>query len=256
MGLLVLCVTMDMSIHSGEGSRQRRNEFGIIAIRFGDLGLSSTGAKRRKNMTIDPIEWKRMMKGSLYHPYKVGDRSFEIVHLAQKKFNESEYWHDKSAFEELKKCFKQATDDMVLTPPVYFDHGDRVTFGKHFYANTGLTILDENEVTFGDHVFLGPHVSIYTAGHPMDKEVRRLELEYAKPVTIGNDVWIGGNVVINPGVTIGSDVVIGSGSVVVKDIPSHVVAAGNPCRVLRTITEADKADWQEQLKDYRAAVEK
>lgn len=205
---------------------------------------------------INEMEWKRMIAGKLYHPYKVGDHSFEKVHEAQKKFNESEFWKDDTAFRELKKCFKEAPDDMVLTPPVYFDHGDRVSFGKHFYANTGLTILDENEVTFGDHVFLAPHVSIYTAGHPIDAPIRRLELEYARPVHIGSDVWIGGNVVINPGVTIGSDVVIGSGSVVTKDIPDHVVAAGNPCRVLRKITQEDRKKWNMQYKDYKESVEK
>lgn len=197
-----------------------------------------------------------MMEGKLYNPYKVGDNSFENVHAAQKKFNESEYWNDKSAFEELKKCFKVAPADMVLTPPVYFDHGDRISFGKRFYANTDLTILDENYVTFGDNVFLAPHVSIYTAGHPIDKDVRNLELEYAKAVTIGDNVWIGGNVVINPGVTIGSDVVIASGSVVVKDIPSHVIAGGNPCHVIRQITDKDKNNWRTQLKEYEDDIEK
>ena len=205
---------------------------------------------------INKTEWNRMMEGKLYNPYKVGDNSFENVHAAQKKFNESEYWNDKSAFEELKKCFKVAPVDMVLTPPVYFDHGDRISFGKHFYANTDLTILDENYVTFGDNVFLAPHVSIYTAGHPIDKDVRNLELEYAKAVTIGDNVWIGGNVVINPGVTIGSDVVIASGSVVVKDIPSHVVAGGNPCHVIRQITNKDKNNWHTQLKEYEDDTEK
>ncbi len=199
---------------------------------------------------VNKKEWDRMIAGSLYNPYKVGAGTFEKVHEAQKKFNESEYWHDKRAFEDLKKCFKLAPDDMVLTPPVYFDHGDKVSFGKHFYANTGLTILDENYVTFGDNVFIGPHVSIYTAGHPIDREVRNMDLEYARPVTVGRDVWIGGNVVINPGVTIGDNVVIASGSVLVKDIPSNVVAGGNPCRVLREITEEDRAYWQDQLRDY------
>ena len=196
------------------------------------------------------MQWDRMVGQKLYHPYKVNDGSWEKVHEAQKKFNESEFWHDKKAFEELKKCFAKAPDDMVLTPPVYFDHGDRIIFGKHFYANTDLTILDENYVTFGDNVFLAPHVSIYTAGHPIDAFVRNLELEYAKPVTIGSEVWIGGNVVINPGVTIGSNVVIGSGSVVTKDIPDNVVAAGNPCRIIRQITEADKICWENHYKEY------
>ena len=183
---------------------------------------------------ISEHEWNRMIDGKIYAPWKVGGDSWAKVHVAQKKFNESEFWHDKSALRELKKCFGKAPDDMVLTPPVYFDHGNRTYFGEHFYANTGLTILDENYVRFGGNVYLAPHVSIYTAGHPIAAEVRNTDLEYAKPVTIGSDVWIGGNVVINPGVNIGDDVVIGSGSVVTKDIPSHVIAAGNPCRVKHT----------------------
>ena len=201
-------------------------------------------------MSKSEFEWNRMMAGKLYSPYRVGDDSWEKVHVAQKRFNDSEFWHDRSALNELRKCFGSAPEDIVLTPPVYFDHGDRVFFGKHFYANTDLTILDENEVRFGDNVFLAPHVSIYTAGHPIDAEVRNTEVEYARQVTIGSNVWIGGNVVINPGVTIGDDVVIGSGSVVTKDIPSHVIAAGVPCRVIREITEKDKEYWYARYQDY------
>lgn len=191
-----------------------------------------------------------MISGKLYHPYSVGVNTFEKVHLVQKKFNESEFWHDKTAFEELKKCFKVAPDDMVLTPPVYFDHGDKISFGKNFYANTDLTILDENYVTFGNNIFIAPHVSIYTAGHSIDKDVRNKGLEYAWPVTIGDNVWICGNVVINPGVTIGDNTVIGQGFVVVKDIPSNVIAVGNPCRVIREIIDEDRKIWNEQLNDY------
>ena len=201
------------------------------------------------------FEWNRMMNEKLYSPAKVGDDSWDRVHIAQKKFNESEFWRDRSAFEELKKCFGKAPEDMVLVPPVYFDHGDRVFFGSHFYANTDLTILDENNVIFGDNVFLAPHVSIYTAGHPIDADIRNTEVEYAKPVKIGSNVWIGGNVVINPGVTIGDDVVIGSGSVVTKDIPSHVVAAGNPCKVIRAITEQDTEFWKKQYEEYLNGTE-
>lgn len=199
---------------------------------------------------INETEWNRMISGELYSPRKVGGDSWAKVHAAQKRFNESEFWHDRTALNELKKCFAKAPDDMVLTPPVYFDHGNRTSFGEHFYANTGLTVLDENYVTFGDNVFLAPHVSIYTAGHPISAEVRNTEVEYAKPVTIGSNVWIGGNVVINPGVTIGSNVVIGSGSVVVKDIPDNCVAAGNPCRVIREITEADEMIWKKKYEEY------
>ena len=201
-------------------------------------------------MSKSEFEWNRMMAGKLYSPYRVGDDSWEKVHVAQKRFNDSEFWHDRSALNELRKCFGSAPEDIVLTPPVYFDHGDRIFFGKHFYANTDLTILDENEVRFGDNVFLAPHVSIYTAGHPIDAEVRNTEVEYARQVTIGSNVWIGGNVVINPGVTIGDDVVIVSGSVVTKDIPSHVIAACVPCRVIREITEKDKEYWYARYQDY------
>lgn len=203
---------------------------------------------------LNQKEWDRMIGQELYDPFNVHDDSFQRVHAAQRKFNASDDLNDRQAFEELKRCFAQAPDDMVLLAPVYFDHGDRIRFGRHFFANTGLTILDENYVTFGDNVFLAPHVSIYTAGHPIDAEVRNTNLEYAKPVTIGSDVWIGGNVVINPGVTIGDDVVIGSGSVVTHDIPSHVVAAGNPCRVIRPITKADADLWHRKLSEYKKSI--
>ncbi|SOB70964.1 Bacterial transferase hexapeptide (six repeats) [Anaerobutyricum hallii] len=199
------------------------------------------------------IEWNRMMEGKLYNPYKVGDDSWENIREALKLFNESKFWKDSSALENLKQFLGSAPDDLVLTPPVYFDHGDRIFFGKHFYANTDLTILDENKVIFGDNVFLAPHVSIYTAGHPIDAEIRNTHVEYAKPVTIGSDVWIGGNTVINPGVTIGSNAVIGSGSVVTKDIPDNTVAAGNPCKVIRPITQEDKNYWTIQYEEYKTA---
>lgn len=192
---------------------------------------------------------ERMLAGLLYDPLEAENTWF-AARKAVKEFNDSEFWKDTSALERLKRIFASVGENVVLTPPFYCDHGDKITFGDHFYANTGLTILDENYVTFGDHVFVAPHVSIYTATHPIDAEIRNLGLECAKPVSIGNSVWIGGNVVINPGVTIGDDVVIGSGSVVTKDVPSHVVAAGNPCKVIRTITEEDRKYWKDLYRQY------
>jgi len=195
-------------------------------------------------------EWKRMIEGKLYCPFKILDDSWNDVHKAQKEFNESEFWHDNEAFNKLKKCFGSAPDDLVLIAPVYFNHGDRVFFGKHFYANAGLTILDENYVRFGDNVMLGPNVNIYAASHPIDAVIRRESVVIAEPVTIGNDVWIGGNVTINPGVTIGDEVIIGSGAVVTHDIPSRTIAAGNPCKVIRELTDEDRKNWEDQLKEY------
>lgn len=192
---------------------------------------------------------ERMFAGKIYSPFKV-ESQWKEIHAAIKKFNESNFWEDSTALNELKELFLSTGEGFVLTPPFYCDHGNKIRFGNHFYANTDLTILDENYVTFGDNVYLAPHVSIYTAGHPIDARVRNTDLEYAKPVTVGNDVWIGGNVVINPGVTIGNNVVIGSGSVVTKDIPDGVIAAGNPCRVIREITEADRENWEVQYRDY------
>lgn len=188
--------------------------------------------------------------GQMYHPFKVENSTFNQARKACKEFNESEPWEDTSAFEKLKKIFGKASDTMVLTPYFYCDHGENLYFGKNFYANTGLIILDAAKVVFGDNVFIGPNVNIYTAIHPIDKVIRATEVEVAAPVTIGDDVWIGGSVVINPGVTIGTGTVIGSGSVVTKDIPENVVAVGNPCRVLRKITKEDEKYWQDQYDLY------
>lgn len=112
------------------------------------------------------------------------------------------------------------------------------------------------EVHIGDNVFFGPRVGIYTAGHPIDPVIRNKQLEYGKEIHIGDNVWVGGNTVINPGVTIGNNVVIGSGSVVTKDIPDNVVAAGVPCRVIREITEKDTAYWKEQEAFYYEHIDK
>ena len=192
---------------------------------------------------------ERMFAGKLYSPFKV-ESQWKEIHAAIKKFNDSNFWEDSTALNELRELFLSTGEGFVLTPPFYCDHGNKICFGNHFYANTDLTILDENYVTFGDNVYVAPHVSIYTAGHPIDAKVRNTDLEYAKPVTIGSDVWIGGNVVINPGVTIGNNVVIGSGSVVTKDIPDRVIAAGNPCRIVREITDADRENWEAQYQEY------
>lgn len=195
---------------------------------------------------------ERMLSGKLYNPYKVGDNSWERSREALEKFNSMSYKQEKERMEILRELFGALGEDAVIVPPFYCDKGPQIHIGRHFYANTGLLILDEADVTIGDHVFIAPRVSIFTACHPIDADVRRSELEYAKPVTIGDDVWIGGNVVINPGVTIGSNVVIGSGSVVTRDIPDGVVAAGNPCRVIRAIGDSDREFWTRQAGEYES----
>lgn len=117
---------------------------------------------------------------------------------------------------------------------------NNINLGENFYSNHNLVILDAAKVTFGDNVFVGPSCGFHTAGHPIDFERRNQGLEYAHPITVGNNVWFGAGVQVLPGVTIGDNVVIGAGSIVVKDIPSNCVAVGNPCKVIREITDDDK----------------
>lgn len=126
-----------------------------------------------------------------------------------------------------------------ITGPFYCDYGFNIEIGENFYANHNLVILDGAKVTFGDNVFVAPDCGFYTAGHPLDADRRNKGLEYAKPITVGNNVWFGGGVKVMPGVTIGDGAVIGGGSVVTKDIPANMIAVGNPCKPIREITEAD-----------------
>lgn len=135
----------------------------------------------------------------------------------------------------LTRLLGKTGKQFLIEQPFRCDYGYNIFLGENFYANMGCIILDEAPVTFGDNVLLAPNVGIYTAGHPLEVTARNAGLEYAYPVTIGNNVWIGGNVAIMPGVSIGDNSVIGGGSVVTRDIPANVVAVGNPCRVVKKV---------------------
>lgn len=146
--------------------------------------------------------------------------------------------------EEQEQCIREILgkcgESIHIEQPFHCDYGYNIEVGNNFYSNYNLTILDVGKVVIGENVMIAPNVSIYTAGHPIHPDSRNSGYEYGIGVAIGHNVWIGGSVVINPGVTIGDNAVIGSGSVVTGDIPANVVAAGNPCRVLRQITEEDR----------------
>lgn len=135
----------------------------------------------------------------------------------------------------LKKLLGKTKENFWIEQPFVCDYGYNIEVGENFYANHNLIILDGNKVKFGDNVFIAPNCSFYTAGHPLDAETRNKGLEYAKPIEVGNNVWIGGNVVVLPGVKIGDNAVIGAGSIVNKDIPANTVAVGNPCKVIKEI---------------------
>ena len=145
----------------------------------------------------------------------------------------------------IRQLFGRTGGTFCIHSPFHCDFGSQISIGDDFTGNFNLTILDEAPVTIGNHVFIGPNVGIYTAIHPLDPKTRKTGLERAEPVRIGDDVWIGGGAQILPGVTIGSRSVIGAGSVVTRDIPDDVVAAGNPCRVIRSLKgEQDEEDRQ------------
>lgn len=135
----------------------------------------------------------------------------------------------------IKKILGKTKENYLVEPPIHFDYGYNIEIGENFYSNHNLIILDPAKVTFGDNVFIGPNCAFYTPEHPLDAETRNKGLEYAYPIKVGSNVWFGGNVVVLGGVTIGDNTVIGAGSVVTKDIPSNVVAAGNPCKVIKQI---------------------
>ncbi|MBO9659276.1 MAG: sugar O-acetyltransferase [Chitinophagaceae bacterium] len=139
----------------------------------------------------------------------------------------------------LKKLLGSQKGNVFVKQPFYCDYGYNIHIGADFFSNFNFTVLDEAKVTIGDNVLVGPNVSIYTVNHAVNIEKRNAGIEYAKTVSIGNNVWIGGNVVILQGVTIGDNSIVGAGSVVTKSVPANVLAAGNPCKVIRELTDQD-----------------
>ena len=197
-------------------------------------------------------EKEKMLAGLLYDP---SDK--ELAALRAKAHNlctdyNSTYETDaKKRAKILKKLLPNAADSAYIQGPVYFDYGVNIRTGKNFYANFNFTVLDCCPVEIGDDVFIGCGVSLLTPVHPLRPEQRNtrfkidgtpFDLESAKPIKIGNDCWLAGNVTVIGGVTIGDGCVIGAGSVVTRDIPPNSLAVGNPCRVIRKITEKDKIE--------------
>ena len=155
----------------------------------------------------------------------------------------------------IKEIIGKCGENIWIETPFHCDYGWNIEVGENFFANYNLTILDVGKVVIGKNAQIAPNVSIYTAGHPVHPDSRNTGYEYGIGVTIGDNVWLGGNTVINPGVTIGNNVVIGAGSVVTKNLPDDVIAVGNPCRVLRKITEEDRKyyfkDREFDVEDYK-----
>lgn len=180
-------------------------------------------------------EKEKMLSGNYYFAsdkelVKERDDAKKLMY----EFNNTEP-HEKEKKREIMSNLIKAQGSFHINTPFHCDYGYNIQVGDNFYANFNCIFLDVNKIIIGDNALLGPNVQIYTAGHPLDPVERVTGIEFGKPVVIGDNVWIGGGAIICPGVTIGHNVVIGAGSVVTKDIPDHVVAAGNPCKVIRAL---------------------
>jgi maltose O-acetyltransferase len=182
-------------------------------------------------------EREKMLAGSLYDPMDpelVRDRD-RARDLCQ-DLNATREGQLEERRDLLRRLFGRGGETVWMQPPFFCDYGTNILLGERVFFNFNCVVLDVCRVTIGDFTLFGPAVQIYTATHPLNAELRRTQ-EFAKPIEIGSDVWVGGGAIICPGVTIGSKSVIGAGSVVTRDIPQGVFAAGNPCRVIRELTE-------------------
>lgn len=181
-------------------------------------------------------EKEKMLAGEMYFAW---DEQLTSERLRAKEvifeFNSLQPKEIQKRNELLKTLFGKTGKNFFIEPPFRCDYGYNIEIGENFYANYDCIILDCAKVKIGVNVLFGPNVNLYTAGHPINKEERNKGSEYALPISIGSNVWIGGNVVVNSGLNIGDNTVIGSGSVVTKDIPANVIAFGNPCKVHRKI---------------------
>ncbi len=197
-------------------------------------------------------ERERMLSGRLYH---AGDAELTAARLRAKRAIERFNTIAFDAYQEresiLRELFASLGRGCCIEPPFHCDYGSQIAIGDHFFANYDCIFLDVAPITIGNYGFFGPRVCLYTAGHPTVPEVRDLDLEFGTPITIGDSVWIGGNTVVLPGVTIGSGTVVAAGSVVTKDLPAGVIAAGSPCKVLRALTDEDRAKWARAQQAYR-----
>ena len=218
-----------------------------------DTPTPRTSAPDLEEIARSGSQRDRALNGLLYgggYEDPAISRAFIRGRILMERYNATSVTEPQERRRLLKALLGSMAGDCYIEPPFRVDYGCNIHVGRDFYANTDCVMLDCARITIGDHVFVGPQVGMYTPTHPIDAETRNTHIELAKPITIGDDVWIGGHTTVCPGVTIGSDVVIGAGSVVTHDIPDHCIAVGNPCRVLRAITDEERSAWKRMAQAY------
>lgn len=185
---------------------------------------------------------EKQHSGEIYLPMDEEILKEQLVFLdSLKEYNEIPHVRMEEREEKLRQMLAEAGEGCYVESPFFANFGGRhVHFGKGVYANFNLTLVDDTHIYVGDYTMIGPNVTLATAGHPINPELRRQGLQFNMPIHIGKNCWLGAGVIIMPGVTIGDNTVIGAGSIVTKDIPSGVVAVGNPCRVLREVGQRDR----------------
>lgn len=205
-------------------------------------------------MAVD-FDYQEMLLGNLYLAGNIlpENKSIHGKKIIQ-KINNTPIEEKETIVALERQVFGKTGDNLYVTPPFQVDYGRHVEIGNNFYANMDCIFLDVNKIKIGNNVMVGPRVSFYTAGHPIDPQIRIEELEFGLPITVEDNVWIGGNATILPGVTIGKNSIIAAGAVVTKDVAANTIVGGNPAQLIRAINEEDKRYWNKKKKEYKSRL--
>lgn len=196
-------------------------------------------------------DYDAMLKGELYLARGISkENNADEARALNQRINQLPIGDRDEIVRLEKKLFGSTGENIYVNPPFYIDYGKHIFMGNNVYCNMDCVFLDVNTITIGNNVMLGPRVNLFTAGHPIDADVRISDLEFGLPIVIEDKVWIGGNATILPGVTVGENSIVAAGAVVTKDVPANSVVGGNPARLIRMINEEDKSFWESKSKQY------
>ena len=203
----------------------------------------------------EDFDYKQMLAGDLYIAGNIlpENKSIHGKKIVQ-KINNTPIEQTETIVVLERQVFGKTGNNLYVTPPFQVDYGRHVEIGNNFYANMDCIFRDVNKIIIGDNVILGPRFSFYTAGLPIDAEIRIEELEFGLPITIEDNVWIGGSATILPGVTVGRNSIVAAGAVVTKDVPSNSIVGGNPARLIRVINQDDKQYWNKKKQEYQLKI--